>query len=145
MLLLAGALMAQQAAQSVPSAEADEAISAVLHAQVAAWDKGDLKGFMNGYWNSPDLVFATGEQETHGWEPVYNRYRVKYQTGQAEMGKLTMSYHKPAHMLAPDLAYVDGDYHLTNADGGTLAGVFTLIFRKFPEGWRIVHDRTCTE
>src|SRR5690349_1640789 len=90
-LLLAGLLVAQQqGTQGVSSTEADEAISAVLHAQVAAWNKGDLKGFMNGYWNSPDLVFASGEQETRGWEPVYNRYRVKYQTGQAEMGKLTM-------------------------------------------------------
>jgi len=70
---------------------------------------------------------------------------VKYQTGKAEMGKLGMAYSKPAHMLARDLAYVDGDYQLTNSDGGTSSGVFTLIFRKFPEGWRIIHDRTCAE
>ena len=98
---------------------------------------------MNGYWNSPDLVFATEMQETRGWERVYNRYRVKYQSGQSEMGKLYMAYIKPAHLLAPDLAYVDGNYQLTTSDGGTSEGYFTLIFRKLPEGWRIVHDRTC--
>ena len=145
-ILLVGVLAAQKpAAEKGASSEADEEIANVLHAQVDAWNRGDLKGFMDGYWNSPDLVFAAGKQGTRGWEPVYNRYRVKYQTGKAEMGKLGMAYSKPAHMLARDLAYVDGDYQLTNSDGGTSSGVFTLIFRKFPEGWRIIHDRTCAE
>jgi ketosteroid isomerase-like protein len=28
-------------------------------------------------------------------------------------------------------------------DGKQPRGVFTLIFRKFPEGWRIIHDHSC--
>jgi len=142
--LLIGTVIAQrQAAGSESPSDADSAIAAVLHAQVEAWNRGDLKGFMGGYWNSPDLVFATEMQETRGWEEVYNRYRVKYQSRKDEMGKLDLSYIKPAHLLAPDVAYVDGEYRLTKADGGTSDGYFTLIFGKLPEGWRIVHDRTC--
>lgn len=145
-MLLATALAAQTPDGGGSSATvADEAIANVLHAQVDAWNRGDLTGFMSGYWNSPELVFAAGKQETRGWEPVLKRYQARYQSGGAEMGKLYMAYSKPAHMLGPDLAYVDGDYKLTKSDGGTSSGVFTLIFRKFPEGWRIVHDRTCSE
>lgn len=144
--LQAGILVAQnQQAMTTSTSDADLAIANVLHAQVDAWNRGDLKGFMAGYWNSPDLVFASGKQETQGWEQVYKRYQAHYQSGDTEMGKLSLGYMKPAHLLAPDIAYVDGDYRLSTSNGKESHGVFTLIFRKFPEGWRVVHDRTCAD
>ena len=127
------------------SADPESAIPAVLLAQVEAWNRGDLNGFMDGYWNSPDLVFASGAEETHGWEPVLKRYQTRYQSGGAEMGKLSFSFQNGVHVMSPEFAYIDGEYHLKMSTGKESHGVFTLIFRKFPEGWRIVHDRTCAE
>ncbi len=145
-LFLAAVLFAQdQTAKPVPSSDAESAISAVFKAQVAAWNHGDLKGFMQGYWNSPDLVFASGMREIRGWNNVYRRYQTRYQSGDQEMGKLYLAYSHGVHVLSPELAYVDGEYRLTMSGGKESHGVFTLIFRKFPEGWRIVHDRTCAE
>ena len=137
------------AGQAPPSKGADDpasAIQAVLRMQVDAWNRGDLKGFMEGYWKSPDLIFATGKEETRGWDLVIQRYEARYQSGdKAEMGKLEFAWVDGVHMLSPELAYVDGQYHLKMSTGKESQGVFTLIFRKFPEGWRIVHDRTCAE
>ena len=138
-------LVFAQAETPKADAAAESAIPAVLHAQVEAWNRGDLKGFMEGYWKSPDLVFASGAHETTGWQSVYDRYRTKYQSGYQQMGKLSFAYVNGVHVMSPDFAYVDGEYRLTTSDGKESHGVFTLIFRKFPEGWRIVHDRTCAD
>ena len=132
-------------AKTPASSVAESAIAAVLQSQVEAWNRGDLKAFMTGYWNSPDLVFASGAQETRGWEPVLQRYQARYQSGGNEMGKLSFTYVGGIRVLSSDFAYVDGQYHLAMSSGKDSHGVFTLIFRKLPEGWRIVHDRTCTD
>ncbi len=146
LMVLVGNLTGQaETAKSKPASPAETAIATVLKVQVDAWNRGDLKGFMQGYWKSPDLVFAVGMTETHGWDRVYQRYQTRYQNGSSEMGQLSMAWIEPVHFVTDDVAYVDGNFRLTMKDGSTPHGVFTLIFRKFPEGWRIVHDRTCPE
>ena len=117
------------------------AIRNVLQQQVAAWNRHDLDGFMSGYWNSPDLIFFSGAQETSGWQATLERYRAKYQAEGRAMGKLEFS-DLSVHELGPDAAFVLGEFHLTMPDGKTPHGLFTLIFRKFPDGWKIVHDHT---
>jgi ketosteroid isomerase-like protein len=134
-----------QAKMPKAAADPESAIPAVLLAQVDAWNRGDLQGFMEGYWKSPDLVFASGTQETRGWEPVLQHYQQRYQSGGAEMGNLSFSFTNGVHVMSPEFAYIDGEFHLTMSKGKETHGVFTLIFRKFPEGWRIVHDRTCAD
>lgn len=126
-----------QASQS----DATSAIENVLRQQVEAWNRHDLEGFMAGYWNSPDLVFFSGAQKTSGWQATLERYRARYQSEGREMGKLEFS-DLSVHPLGTDAAYVLGEFHLTMSDGKTPHGLFTLIFRKFPEGWKIVHDHT---
>ena len=121
--------------------DANSAIENVLCQQVEAWNGHDLEGFMAGYWNSPDLVFFSGAQKTSGWQSTLERYRARYQSEGREMGKLEFS-DLSIHQLASDAAYVLGEFRLTMSDGKTPHGVFTLIFRKFPEGWKIVHDHT---
>lgn len=113
----------------------------VLQQQVAAWNRHDLDGFMSGYWNSPDLIFFSGAQETSGWQATLERYRAKYQAEGHEMGKLEFAG-LSVHELGPNTAFVLGEFHLTMPDGKTPHGLFTLIFRKFPNGWKIVHDHT---
>jgi beta-aspartyl-peptidase (threonine type) len=99
---------------------------------------------MAGYWNSPDLTFFSGAKITSGWQATIERYRKTYQSEGREMGKLEFS-DLNIHALSPDSAFVRGAWHLTMSDGKTPHGVFTLIFRKFPDGWKILHDHTSAE
>ena len=139
LLFLAIGILAGQTALG-PS-NPDPAIRAVLAHQVDAWNRHDLEAFMAGYWHSPDLTFFSGASETKGWEPTLSRYRAKYQSNGAAMGKLEMT-DLQVSALASDSAFVRGRWHLTMPDGKQPHGLFTLIFRKFPDGWRIVHDHT---
>jgi len=122
-------------------AEADAAIRAVLKAQVEAWNRHDLETFMTGYWQSPNLTFFSGGTETSGWDHAFERYRSRYQSAGSEMGTLSFTELQVV-VLAPDAALVRGQFHLTTIDGKNPHGLFTLVFRKLPEGWRIVHDHT---
>ena len=131
-------------AQSSPVRSQEAAIRALLQSQVKAWNQHDLEGFMVGYWNSPDLTFFSGATETHGWQATLERYRKKYQAPDSEMGKLEFS-DLQVEMLGPDAAFVRGKFLLTLSNGKQPHGLFTLIFRQFPEGWRIVHDHSSGE
>jgi len=122
-----------------PSGEAS--VESVLRTQQDAWNRHDLDAFMAGYWNSPDLTFFSGANERNGWQATLDRYRAAYASPGHEMGKLEFSGLR-IEMLGPDAAFVRGSWHLTMPDGKTPHGLFTLVFRKFPEGWRIVHDHT---
>lgn len=124
------------------SAEDEAAIRAVLNAQVAAWNKGDLDEYMKGYWNSPDLIFISGATENRGYEAALERYKRSYKSAGHEMGQLDFSELRIT-VLSPDSAYATGKFHLKMANGKEPTGRFTLIWRKFPEGWRIVHDHSC--
>jgi len=117
------------------------AVEHVLRLQVEAWNRHDLEGFMRGYWNSPELTFFSDAQMTSGWQPTLERYRKRYQADGREMGKLDFS-DLNIHALGSDAAFVRGAWHLTMPGGKTPHGLFTLIFRKFPNGWKIVHDHT---
>jgi beta-aspartyl-peptidase (threonine type) len=129
---------------SLPAADpaADErAVRAVLDAQVAAWNKGDLDGFMAGYWNDPKLTFISGGTLTRGWEPTRERYVKRYQAeGKDKMGKLSFD-ELVVEGFGADAAMVRGKFVLVRGDQ-TDWGRFTLLARKFPDGWKIVHDHT---
>ncbi len=116
-------------------------VEQVLNAQVQAWNNHDLEGFMHGYWHSPDLTFFSGGQVSHGWEQALERYRKRYQGEGREMGKLQFA-NLNIEPLSAESALVRGEWHLTMPDGKTPHGLFTLIFRKFPDGWKIIHDHT---
>ena len=120
------------------------AVQHVLQQQQEAWNRHDLDGFMAGYWNSPDLTFFSGARQTSGWQGTIERYRRTYQGEGHEMGKLGFS-DLNIQALSFDSAFVRGSWHLTLPDGKTPHGLFTLIFRKFPDGWKIVHDHTSAE
>ncbi len=118
------------------------AITSILNQQQEAWNRGDVENFINGYWNSPQLTFAGSGGITRGWQPVLARYRKNYPDTQA-MGHLDFSEWE-VHPLGSDAAFVLGRWHLQRSSD-ELGGVFTLVFRRFPEGWRIIHDHTSAE
>ncbi len=138
MLILLGSsiVFAQNAKRDEKTASE---IRKVMDAQVMAWNNGDIDGFMRGYWNSPDLVFVSGANVTRGWQPTIERYKKTYDS-RAKMGTLTFS-DLEVDVLSKDSATVLGSWALAREKDNP-KGNFTLIFRKFKDGWRIVHDHT---
>jgi len=125
-------------------AELEEGIKHVLLSQVEAWNHGKLEAFMQGYWHSPDLTFFSGATETRGWEPTLARYRQRYQAEGKEMGKLEFQKLN-IDLLSRRSAVVTSEWRLTMSDGKQPHGLFTLIFKRLPAGWKIVHDHTSSE
>jgi ketosteroid isomerase-like protein len=123
------------------SGDAKAEVESVLRTQQEAWNRHDLESFMAGYWNSPELTFFSGAKENHGWQATIDRYRKTYASPGHEMGKLEFSSLR-IEMLGADAAFVRGSWQLTMSDGKTPHGLFTLVCRKFPDGWKIVHDHT---
>lgn len=116
-------------------------IQKLLDTQVADWNQRDLDAFCEGYWKSPKLVFQSGGSKNVGWETMRNRYRTRYQGEGKEMGTLAFR-EVEIEPLDASSAFVRGRWELTMKDGKKLGGLYTLILRKLPEGWRIVHDHT---
>jgi ketosteroid isomerase-like protein len=130
------------ARQRTVEAPAIKQIRDVLDRQVQAWNRRDLEGFMQGYWQSPDLTFYSGGTVVSGWESTLDRYRKRYQSEGNEMGTLDFSELR-IELLGPSAAFVRGRFHL-KMTSGEQSGIFTLTFRKFADGWKIIHDHTST-
>ena len=129
-------------AQTAPVQTKDTAaIEQVLHDQEAAWNRGDIETFMQGYKDSPDTTFI-GKTISHGYQPILERYKKGYATREA-MGTLDFS-EITVRMLGSDYAVVTGKFHLarTAAGGGEARGIFSLIFEKESDRWRIILDHT---
>ena len=114
---------------------------ALLDSQTAAWNRGDLKTFVDTYEDSPSITFL-GTALSKGRAEVLARYRRKYDTRE-KMGKLRFEMLE-YRALGDSHAMVLGRFFLTRskAGGGDATGHFTLILRKGPNGWRIIHDHT---
>jgi uncharacterized protein (TIGR02246 family) len=135
-------------AGSFAQATGDEAaIRAAMAAQVAAWNKGDVATFMQGYENSPDTTFV-GTTVNKGYEPILKRYEANY-TNSAQMGTLTFSNLEvrllPGSCGVVEYAVITGNFHLDRTQKGAAAkddGIFSLVWHKGPDGWKIVLDHT---
>lgn len=118
----------------------EAAVRSVLDSQVEAWNRGDLEGFMAGYWKSDELTFFSGGDVTKGWDATIARYRKRYQADGKEMGKLTFADVEVTPIGGKD-AMVRGRWKVVTSKE-TFEGLFTLRCRKLEEGWKIVHDHT---
>jgi ketosteroid isomerase-like protein len=114
-------------------------IRKVMEDQAAAWNRGDIEGFMQGYWKSEKLNFVSGTNVARGWQAALDRYNKSYDS-KAKMGTLTFS-ELEITVLSKDSAVVLGSWALQR-EKDTPGGKFTLIFRKFKDGWKIIHDHT---
>src|SRR5579862_8048581 len=127
-------------AQTAPAQTKDTAaIEQVLHDQETAWNRGDIETFMHGYKDSPETTFI-GKTISQGYRPILERYKTGYATRDA-MGSLEFS-EITVKMLGSDYAVVTGRFHLTRtaAGGGDARGIFSLIFERETDGWRIILD-----
>jgi uncharacterized protein (TIGR02246 family) len=119
------------------------AIQQVLDDQAAAWNRGDVEAFMRAYKDSPDTTFI-GKSVAHGYQPILERYKKAYSNKDA-MGRLDYSDFT-VRELGANYAVVTGKFHLTRtvAGGGDASGIFSLVWEKTPEGWKIILDHTST-
>ncbi|MEW6361199.1 MAG: YybH family protein [Pyrinomonadaceae bacterium] len=116
-----------------------EEIRSVLLKQVSAWNRGDIQGFMRGYYNSEKLVFISGDNITRGWSPTLERYKRNYDSRE-KMGVLSFS-DLEFTFLSRKAAVVIGSWSLERANDRP-HGKFSLVFRRFKKGWRIILDHT---
>lgn len=127
---------------TVTYSDADRSIRSVLGSQQAAWNRGDLAAFLEGYWNSPELTFAGSDGIVRGYDGLLARYQKSYPDRKA-MGELDFS-DLEIRSLGQENALVVGHWHLKR-EAGDVGGVFSLVFQRFPAGWRIIHDHTSAQ
>lgn len=127
------------------SVDARAEISAVMSAQEAAWNRGDLAAFMElGYWRSPELTFFSGGEVSRGFDEMLARYRRNYEAPGKERGTLAFTRLEVVP-LTGDAAIARGRWDLDYAEKPDVGGLFTLALRLTPDGWRIVHDHTSVD
>lgn len=117
----------------------ENAVKKVLDIQTEAWNKCDIEGFMQGYWKSEELSFTSGNKTTRGWQATFDNYKRGYSDCD-KMGKLSFS-ELDITVLSEKSAMVRGRFLLERKEDKP-TGLFTLIFRKFKNGWKIIHDHT---
>jgi uncharacterized protein (TIGR02246 family) len=138
-LVLALAGCAPTSPEERSDAQVSEAVRTVMEAQQAAWNRGDIDAFMDGYDRADTTTFVSGDEVTHGWQTVLDRYKHRY-SSREQMGTLTFS-ELEIKTIAPDLALADGRWMLTRTNDKP-HGRFSLLFRRVNGQWRIVHDTT---
>ena len=117
----------------------EDRILSVLTSQQAAWNAGDIDGFMEGYWVSPDLRFASGGTVTYGWQATRDRYHANY-ADRSIMGTLEFS-NLEVDLIDDDAAIVHGAWALARVDDRP-SGLFTLVLKDLDGDWKIVSDTT---
>ena len=144
LILLAPVTLHAQLAPESPLHTASQQeldIVKVLLKQEAAWNRGDIEAFAQGYKNSPDIIFLTRDV-SRGYAGIVEEYKRDYPT-KAALGTLTYSDIE-VHTLDENYAVVIGKYHLDRSkkEGGSAEGLFSLVFEKTDQGWKIILDHT---
>ena len=135
------ALLSAGAVALANSTDDDKAqIMAVLDAQRAAWNRGNVDGYMDGYWKSDQLRFGSGGTVVFGWQATRDHFAARYDTAE-KMGKLSMS-DQVIDVFSDTDAMVFGHWHLQRVNGEELGGLFTLHFKKIDDEWLIVSDHS---
>ena len=111
----------------------------VMTTQQIAWNNGDIDGFMKGYWKNDSLLFIGSKGPTYGWQKTLDNYKKSY-PNKEKMGILEFSDIK-VKMLGKNYAYVFGKWKLVGTNDSP-NGIYTLIFQKFKDGWKIISDHT---
>jgi len=119
--------------------QVSQAIRSVMEAQQAAWNRGDIDGFMDGYERAETITFVSADDIMRGWQTVLDRYKQRYNSP-GLMGSLTFS-ELEIQPLSPSYALANGRWQLTRSND-TPHGRFTLLFRQTSVGWRIIQDTT---
>jgi len=147
LIAIAPTTPAQTTRQAATAAGDETAIRAAITAQTEAWNHADIPAFMQAYEDSPDTTFI-GMTLRKGYQPILERYKQNYTTRE-QMGTLTFSGIDirllPSGCGKSEIALVTGKFHLERTAKGEAKkddGIFSLVWRKGPHGWKIVLDHT---
>ena len=134
-------LIHAQATQLKTASQVELDVIKVLLKQEAAWNRGDIDSFAEGYKDSPDTLFINNQIQ-RGYTGMLDAYHHNYPTKEA-MGQLTFS-ELEVHPIDEKVAICVGKYHLDRSkkSGGNAEGLFSLILEKTEKGWKIVVDHT---
>jgi len=113
-------------------------IQLIMKQQQESWNSGSIEGFMKYYWKSNEFTFQSGDKRLNGWDELFKMYQTNY-SGK-NMGTLDFTDIE-VNVLTDDVAYVLGRWRVTRQDSFK-QGLFTLIFKKFDNGWRIIVDHS---
>jgi len=116
-------------------------ILCILEQQKKLWNEGNIEGFMEYYWNSESFTFQSGNNRLQGWKKLLSRYKRNYPTG--NMGTLDFT-DLMIKVLSDDFAFAIGRWKLTQKDSSP-EGLFSLIFQRMSDGWKIIHDHTSSK
>lgn len=139
-LTLFAALMLMNNAMAQKTAESPETIiRQILGKQTAAWNRGDLEAFMQGYWKNDSLLFVGKNGPTYGYNTTLQNYRKSYPDN-ATMGQLKFTLLQ-IRALSSDTWFVLGKWALTRT-AGNVSGHYTLLFKKINGQWVIIADHS---
>lgn len=117
----------------------EKVILEILKEQNNAWNRGDIDGFMTGYWKNDSLMFIGKSGVTYGWTNTLNNYKKGY-PDTAAMGKLTFTLIQ-VKRLSAKYYHVTGKWFLKRSVGD-VEGHYTLLFRKIRGRWVIISDHS---
>jgi ketosteroid isomerase-like protein len=138
--MLSAVLFFSAVSPSLAFADGKDQVKKLLEDQVMCWNKGDLDGFMKGYWNSESLSFYSGSNISYGWKKVKDRYQERYFAEGKERGELAFNDIQ-VELIGEEGAFVRAKWK-TVMKKETTEGLFTLVLKKVDGEWRIVHDHT---
>ena len=141
----AAALALLLVALTLPSRAAEPGVMGeilpVLDTQAAAWTRGDLAGYMQGYEKGDATTFLAGASVTQGWEKVLDRYEKKYGGKKEGLPALTFSEVTLRWTNGADAALVYGRWQLASPPENP-AGTFTIFLVKKDGAWKVIHDHS---
>ena len=130
----------EPASQPVDPAALHAAVDTLLTASARAWNGGDLDGFLAWYRRGPETTYIGSVGLVHGWDGIHARYAPGFEPGAA---RDSLRFEElETRPLGPDLGLATARYVLFAGDSVTATGLFTLVLRQLPEGWRIIHDHS---
>ena len=117
-----------------------DAIKEMLTIQQECWNNGDIDGFMEGYWNSEELIFTSAEHmPAYGWQNTLERYKNSYPT-KSSMGELNFEI-LDLRLISKTTATLKGKWELIREKDHP-NGLFWLDLKKFDKNWLITKDST---
>lgn len=120
--------------------ESETMIRGAMADQQAAWNAGDIEGFMHHYWNSPEMKFVSKNGITLGWEGTLANYKKSY-PDKAAMGTLQFELNE-VRVLSEGSAFVIGSWNLAYPEKESVGGHFNLLWEIKEGRWVITVDHT---
>jgi len=121
-----------------PNDQLGDRLHGILGGQQNAWNQGNIRQFMDAYWNDEALTFSSGGKTTRGWQATYERYKSKY-PDRAAMGRLTFDALETSQ-IDEQAALTLGNWKLDKDKPAR--GNFSLVWKRIDGQWKIVHDHS---